>query len=97
MKKTNHINYATSEQEVYCCLRNRVVQLDASHTTKYCQGCKMYGGNADGEGVECIWEDVRDVPNPYVVTDPHAEWISTQKRSVATPHDYGVSFLHLWA
>ncbi|WP_213527682.1 hypothetical protein [Paenibacillus sp. J31TS4] len=93
MKKTNHINYAASGQEVYCCLRNRVVRLDASHTTNYCLGCKMYNGNAGGKGVECLWEDMRDVSNPYRVSDPHAEWASNQKRSVVHLHEDGMMYL----
>jgi hypothetical protein len=37
----------------------------------------------EGKGVECVWEDVRDVSNPLVVHDPVREFISNQHRKVA--------------
>lgn len=89
MQKTNHINYSTDQQEVYCCLRNRVVQLTEEHKQDFCGGCKMFNGFADGEGVECLWEDIRNVSNPHIVIDPYKEWSSNQSRKVGTPPSWG--------
>lgn len=44
----------------------------------------MFGGNAEGKGVECIWEDMRSVSDPYVVTDPILEFIKNQTRIVGS-------------
>lgn len=89
MDKINHINYCTNEQEVYCCLRNRVVRLDDNHKADFCSGCKMLNGYADGAGVECLWEDMREVGNPHHVTDPYKEWASNQNRKVTSLSSWG--------
>lgn len=85
MQKINHVNYSTDQDEVYCCLRNRVVKLNEEHKQEFCAGCKMFKGFADGEGVECLWDDLRDVDNPHIVIDPYKEWTSNQNRKVGTP------------
>jgi hypothetical protein len=77
-----HLNYKNSNDEIYCCLRNKVVKLDAVQTEQFCNGCKMYGGDADGQGVACVWEDVRDVSNPHAVDNPLIEFASNQVRQV---------------
>ncbi len=74
MKKVNHINNMDSENRVYCRLLNKVVELGATHTRDYCSGCKMFAGSAQGRGVECEWEDHRDVSNPHVVNNPIIEF-----------------------
>lgn len=79
----NHINVADVKGQVYCCLRNRIVVYDEEHRTRYCNGCKMYNGNAGGAGVECLWDDIRETEDgQMVVTDPVQEWTSNQKRRV---------------
>lgn len=71
--KINHINIANSEGEVYCRLLDKIVTLDENHQKNYCGKCKMYAGSAQGNGVECEWDDVRDLPNPSVVYNPSIE------------------------
>lgn len=79
----NHINLTDANGQVYCCLRNRIVQYDQTHRDKFCSGCKMYNGNAGGSGVECLWDDIRETESDSrVVTDPAQEWATNQKRRV---------------
>lgn len=80
MPEINHIHLATDKGEIYCCLRNRVVVLDEDHRSRFCSSCKMYNGDAGGKGVECVWNDQRDVSDPHLVTDPYKEWVENQKR-----------------
>jgi hypothetical protein len=47
----------------------------------------MFGGLAGGQGVECLWEDARDLGNPYVVTDPYAECRQNQRRKIDAGSD----------
>lgn len=82
MPNVNHINYADANGNVYCCLRNKVVQLDETQFTSYCFGCKMFGGTAQGQGVECFWDDARQVNNPHIVNDPIGEFNHNQTRKI---------------
>ncbi|GIP35415.1 hypothetical protein [Paenibacillus sp. J2TS4] len=93
MPQINHIHYATDKGEVYCCLRNRVVRLDEDHRSRFCSSCKMYNGDAGGRGVECLWDDLRDVSDPHLVTDPHKEWAANQKRKDSSYPDTRMSSL----
>ncbi|SFL67354.1 hypothetical protein SAMN03159341_108164 [Paenibacillus sp. 1_12] len=82
MELINHINYTDQNDNIYCCLRNRVVKLNQAQQEQFCKSCKMFAGTADGRGVECAWEDVRNVSNPHIVIDPAREFISNQRRVV---------------
>ncbi|CAG7646248.1 hypothetical protein ACFQI7_23490 [Paenibacillus allorhizosphaerae] len=86
MKPVLHINMADEGGKVYCCLRNRVVNLNEAQKTKYCSGCGMFAGFAGDLGVECLWEDVRLVNDPHIAADPMAEFTSNQIKPV--PADY---------
>lgn len=83
MAYINHVNVKTADGQVYCCMRNKIVKFNEEQLMKYCVGCRMFGGTAKGLGVECFWEDIRDVSNPYVVVDPFKEFIQNQTRSVS--------------
>ncbi|MCL6459703.1 MAG: hypothetical protein K6T85_17040 [Gorillibacterium sp.] len=85
MTMINHINMANEDNEIYCCLRNKVVRADAEHTQKFCSRCKMYQGNAQGGGIECRWEDSRIGSDWLVITDPFEEWVFNQKKKVSLP------------
>ncbi|WJH37066.1 hypothetical protein N6H14_16150 [Paenibacillus sp. CC-CFT747] len=78
----NHVNIANEDNQVYCCLRNRVVTLDPEHKAHFCSGCKMFKGEAGGAGVECLWEDQRQVAEPYQVSNPYEEWMENQARKI---------------
>lgn len=80
MPLINHMNLANEDNEVYCCLRNRVVTADREHKNTFCLGCQMYQGDLDGQGIQCSWEDDRKLVNPCTITDPYQEWMANQKR-----------------
>ncbi|SEC57355.1 hypothetical protein [Paenibacillus sp. GP183] len=82
MPMISHYNYRSSENEIYCCLRNKIVALDRNQVEQFCSGCKMYEGEADGKGVTCSWDDSRNVSNPHIVQDPLLEFASNQTRQV---------------
>src|SRR4051812_11291961 len=84
MAQITHVNVCNAVNEIYCCLRNKIVMLDAQQKEQFCKGCKMFTGNAPGyeRGVSCVWEDLRIVSNPHVVLDPHEEFNQNQIRQV---------------
>ncbi|MEC0232437.1 hypothetical protein [Paenibacillus alba] len=84
MALITHVNVCNADNEIYCCLRNKIVKLDVQQKEQFCQGCKMYAGEADGyaRGVTCVWEDVRVVSNPHVAVDPIEEFTHNQIREV---------------
>lgn len=70
----NHINYKDVNGLVYCRNRDKVVKLDEEHASNFCKNCKYYAGSAQGEGVECYWDDPRkDLDNPHTVFNPEKE------------------------
>ena len=79
-----HVNVCNADQEIYCCLRNKIVKLDANQRAQFCSSCKMFAGEADGyeHGVTCVWEDLRDISNPHIVQDPLEEFIQNQIKQV---------------
>lgn len=84
MAMITHVNVCNTVNEIYCCLRNKVVKLDAQQKEQFCNGCKMFAGGAVGydHGVSCTWEDLRTVSNPHVVLDPAQEFKHNQIRQV---------------
>ncbi|MFD2615623.1 hypothetical protein [Paenibacillus gansuensis] len=82
MKRVHHINIKNDRGEVYCCLRNKVVPLDEEQLTSFCKGCSMFAGTAGGQGVECIWNDMRSIGSPCLITDPVSELKQNQTRQV---------------
>ncbi|MDF2958446.1 MAG: hypothetical protein K0S39_181 [Paenibacillus sp.] len=86
MSIITHINYKDQNGHIYCCLRNKVVELNQQQQEQFCNGCKMFGGTADGKGVICIWEDLRNVSDPHIVHDPVREFIKNQTRIVPPDH-----------
>jgi hypothetical protein len=86
MRNVKHVNLADQEGRVYCCLRNRVVKLDDEQKERFCKGCIMYSGDAQGLGVECVWEDIRPVADPHVATEPYVEWKSNQAKGISMDH-----------
>lgn len=43
----NHVNYANEIGNVYCCLRNKVVELNQFQIDNFCSGCKMFKGGGE--------------------------------------------------
>jgi hypothetical protein len=84
LRIVTHVNYTDQDGQIYCCLRNKIVKLDQLQREQFCQGCKMFGGTANGQGVECVWEDMRNVSEPHIVHDPVSEFIMNQTRAVTS-------------
>ncbi len=85
MALITHMNICNADQEIYCCLRNKIVKLDIQQQEQFCSSCKMlavYTDGRAGHGVTCIWEDLRDVSNPHYALDPLEEFIHNQIRQV---------------
>lgn len=72
--KINHINYVDSNNQIYCRLRNRVVEFNQTQQRDFCSSCPMFRGTAQGEGVECEWEDIRNLKSPHQVFNPSLEY-----------------------
>ena len=80
----NHINYPV-EGRIYCRKVHNVVCFNMRHVNLHCSSCDLFAGSAQGEGVECYWEDPRaDVYTPHIVTDPYEEYESIR---AAEGHD----------
>lgn len=74
MPLVNHVNLVSPEGTVFCRLQDAVVTLDDNHQSQFCANCPMFRGSAQGEGVECYWNDKRKgVLNPHVVVEPVKE------------------------
>lgn len=74
MKLVNHINIVDENGEIYCRKRGRVVEFTEEHQDNFCAKCPFFKGTAQGQGVECEWEDVRDIESPYIVTRANTEY-----------------------
>ncbi|MGG1553845.1 MULTISPECIES: hypothetical protein [Paenibacillus] len=84
MALVTHVNVCNTMNEIYCCLRNKIVKLDAEQREVFCKECKMFAGEATGfrRGISCVWEDLRTVSNPHIALDPAEEFKQNQVRQV---------------
>lgn len=66
MTKTNHIQSGIA----YCYLKQQIVAVPGDHVTQVCLGerCPYMNGNAQGEGIECLWDDGTNLP--FAHADP---------------------------
>lgn len=70
--KVNHINIPDEKSNIFCKRINSIIHLDkAGKFWRTCKKCPMLAGTAQGEGVECLYED----PN---ARDPFVYCISPQ-------------------
>lgn len=70
----NHINYKDEQGRVYCRKLDEVIKLDDNHLENHCAGCKFFAGSAQGEGIECYWNDPRkNIDNTHEVLNPERE------------------------
>ena len=60
MTKTNHIQVGLA----YCHLKKEIVAVPGEHVEKVCLGekCQYLNGSAQGEGIECLYDDGTDRP-----------------------------------
>lgn len=82
MPMIRHHNIRSGQDEVYCCLRNRVVKLDEQQLSQFCQGCRMFAGELQEGGVACVWDDLDNVGDPHVASDPWEEFMRNQAKQV---------------
>ena len=55
--KANHINYSNANTNfVYCRKLNKVLPLQETPCSQDLH-CSRFNGSAQGQGVECLWED----------------------------------------
>lgn len=74
--KTNHVQRGRA----YCYKLNKIVNVPSRHIQRVClgQSCPYLAGAAQGEGIECLWDDGTD--DPLTVDMPPEE---LQKRAMA--------------
>lgn len=94
MPFVNHVNIADGKGQVYCCLRNRVVDLTKEHRQTYCGCCKMFNGDADGQGVECLWDDALAAQDEIIARNPYQEWVLQQMKHTILPFSGAASELN---
>lgn len=82
MTKILHHNVRSEQNEVYCCMRNRVVKLDEQQLEQFCRVCRMFAGELAEGGVACEWDDPRNVSNPHLASDPWEEFMRNQEKQV---------------
>jgi hypothetical protein len=82
MPKIRHHNIRNGDNEVYCCLRNRVVKLDEQQLGHFCQSCRMFAGKLAEGGVACAWDDADGVRDPHVAANPWEEFMRNQVKQV---------------
>jgi len=67
MTKINHLNYIPDNDQIYCEKARTIVVVDDTHIMHHCDGCPMYNGALQGEGIECLYEDPDAGDEAFVV------------------------------
>jgi hypothetical protein len=80
MAYVEHVNVVNDSGNVYCCLRNKVVEFNEEHVSRFCSACMMNRGLTPGKSVQCSWKDHRAKESKRVVLDPSAEFHRMQRR-----------------
>ena len=74
LEKVNHFNYMTKDGKVFCKRQDRVRKIPPEY--KDCDKCPYLFGSLQGQGVECIWEDIKpDSLFGHYVYDPQEEYL----------------------
>lgn len=74
LENVNHFNYVTKSGKVFCKRQNRVRKITPEY--KGCDKCPYLFGSLQGQGVECMWEDIKpDSPFGNYVYDPQEEYL----------------------
>lgn len=78
MVDTNHIQVSA---KVYCELLKSYLPLTGSHYTNNCLGrCPYFAGSAQGEGVECLWNDGTNAGVDRIGTNEQALELSEERK-----------------
>lgn len=74
LENVNHFNYATKSGKVFCKRQNRVRKIAPEYTD--CDKCPYLFGSLQGQGIECMWEDIKPhSPCGHYVYDPQEEYL----------------------
>ena len=74
----NHINYPDQNNRIFCRRLNKVITLDVEGGFwDICTRCRLFHGDYQGLGVECLYDDVPDAPG--YISDPAKEQMRVSK------------------
>ena len=73
LEPVNHFNYTDAHGKIFCKRQGKVQKLSVN----LCSDCLYLFGSLQGQGVECMWEDIVPPPSPcgYYVHDPQEEFV----------------------
>ena len=72
LENVNHFNYMTKDGKVFCKRLGKVWKIAPEY--KDCDKCPYLFGSLQGQGVECIWKDIKPAsPCGHYVYDPQEE------------------------
>lgn len=73
LEPVNHFNYTDTHGKIFCKRQGKVRKLSVN----LCSDCPYLFGSLQGQGVECMWEDIVPPPSPcgYYVQDPQEEFV----------------------
>lgn len=74
----NHINYPDNQGRIFCRRLNKIITLDADGKFwDICLQCRMFQGDYQGQGVECLYDDVENAPG--YISNPVKEQLRVSK------------------
>lgn len=74
MKEVIHQNYYDNDGKIYCKKYHRVMEQNINK----CSKCEYCFGSLQGDGVECLWEDV--ISQPIIsISNPQSEYLRVSK------------------
>lgn len=75
LETVNHFNYVDEHGKVFCKRQDKVRTIAPDYES--CDDCPYLFGSLQGQGIECMWEDIVPPPAPcgYYVQDPEEEFV----------------------
>lgn len=80
--KKNHLNVPTEDGNLIYCRKTESVNKFDEKQLDLCLDCPLFSGSIQGRGIECFWNDPRDLDEPYYVTDPQAELADIERHDI---------------
>lgn len=78
LELVNHFNYMNGNGRIFCKRQDKVRKVAPEY--KDCDKCPYLFGSLQGQGVECMWEDIKpDSPCGHYVYDPQEECLRVSK------------------
>lgn len=75
MALINHINFLDENGCIFCRRAGKIMEVNPHFLSHMCNDCPFFNGSAQGEGVECLWEDTRDIPSGFIATNSPSDEI----------------------